>query len=984
MKKTLSILVVGLFVLSFFGAVATPELNIENSSIKNETVTLSEPTIIDQKEFVTIEMEEATQLMESGKPMIPVYAETFMFPAGTIIEETTVNIDYDTIQLDSKIQPAPVPVALSTEEVMFEEGLYKEFDGTVYSSSEFYPSETHEVRYLMGINEGEQVIYVNVRCYAQYSPADDFIKIPNSIEYTIRYTEPEKPLISQSTYDLLIITNEKFEDEMLRLKAHKENIGTRTRVVIADTIIESEPELVIGNKKWTAVSGEDWEKVKLYIANERLSNGVQYVLFAGGRKGQTDEYWIPAFHSQNFDGAVDADGVPYDPTYTSDLYFADLFETDQYGFFLFSTWDPNKDGQYAVGPYYPNYDQYIDFVPDIYFGRIPLRYSWEAEFVVDKIIQYETMPAEPQWFKRAVLLGGDTSPYERYPDYATPGIYEGEIICDVTAGYMQNVGWETYKMYMSEEGDHQLNDGQEGSASDEIAEELKTRGAGWLQAQSHANPAVMGNHPMDCICFIYYFTIMDMHMFTSNGKYPFMVLDGCTNAHWDATMQYLFDAGGMDFPGSGGLKWVPTDITSWMVLRENGGALGAIGNTALGYGYLNEYCIQGLGGWVSPRFAHAYAIQGRETTGKIWAQGITDYINNFPVWTDEVQRKTIEERGYFGDPSVKLGGGGVALETEENIEENDDNELEYIPASTVDTPIWNVGDSWTYNLNNIDFNMHEVEGRGIDLKLSTGTLKLEVVEVLANTYVTSIRGDDVNVAFELYFDSYSDEAEDIAIPPINIEDLKLTGKIYWEKGTLSIERIELSMNIDIMDNLEGVPIDLPRIVHFLSRYISIPADVEITIDFDNPYPLFQFPLVEGNEWSIPEGVATINIGGSVQSIWLRLLNFINRFIPLLPPELAKHLPNIDIAALLEDFGIPSVMEIEIPEITEIMRKAPFEVSGQEMVNVPAGTYSATRILIMGGVGNMYYSDQVNNFVRIYSPASEFLPPITNINLELIN
>ena len=145
----------------------------------------------------------------------------------------------------------------------------------------------------------------------------------------------------------------------------------------------------------------------------------------------------------------------------------------------------------------------------------------------------------------------------------------------------------------------------------------------------------------------------------------------------------------------------------------------------------------------------------------------------------------------------------------------------------------------------------------------------------------------------------------------------------------------------------------------------------------------QFPLVEGKEWRLPEGNATVTIGGFVESIWLRILHTMNYIVPLVPDDFAQYLPTVDIVDVLQHYGIPPVMDINIPYVEDILRKAPFEVSGQETVTIGAGSFNATRIVVLGGVGNIYYSDEVKNFVQMNSPASEFLPVITNINLELI-
>ena len=74
-------------------------------------------------------------------------------------------------------------------------------------------------------------------------------------------------------------------------------------------------------------------------------------------------------------------------------------------------------------------------------------------------------------------------------------------------------------------------------------------------------------------------------------------------------------------------------------------------------------------------------------------QTITDYINNFPVQTDMVDRKTIDERALIGDPSLKLADVNPSLSGP-----NEDNDEDTpVSFSGIDVPVWQVGDTWTYN-----------------------------------------------------------------------------------------------------------------------------------------------------------------------------------------------------------------------------------------------------------------------------------------------
>jgi hypothetical protein len=966
-NKIIPVVVISLLIINGLGAVAYNGEDNKTLLTRNEHFTIAQPEIgkLQENEFITIEIEDTTQLMSTGKPMIPVVVKTLKLPVGSIIEETNVDIEYQPMNLEYKIQPSPAPTVLTTESLTFDEDHYDIYNEAIYESSELYPAEPYTVRYGVGLDSGELVTYVNIRCNAQYAPANDLINIPSKIDITVDYTTPDTSPIGESEYELLIITHEKFEDEMLRLKNHKDSIGVGTTVVTVDEI-------------YTAYSGvAEWEEVKMFIADMVENQGYTNVILAGGHMGQTEEYWVPEFRSLNFDGAYSGSGVPYDPDYCSDLYFADLFEYDNKGNPMFSSWDTNEDGIYAKGPRTFGRDD-PDYYPDVALGRIPFRYSWEAKAVVDKIITYETVPMEDTWFNKVILCGGDTSPEERYgTGSVTRGIYEGELICDETAKYMASAGFDPIKLYTSPAGDHQLNEGEDGDGSDEVSYYMNN-GCSWVNMQGHASPLVIGNHVEDREDFIYYYTMLDMIQFDSDGKYPFMVVDGCHNAQYDVTLQQAINAGGLNYDRVGFSEYLPTDIGSWMVLREDGGGIALIGNTALGYGYLDRACTLGLGGWMSPRWSHAYAEQGKEYFGEIWVQGLTDYINNFPVWTDDVDRKILEERSLLGDPSIRFGGMGIVPGTGE-----DPDVPEYNPAQRSNAPEWVLGDSWTYKVHDIEFTMQELDDRGIDLSLSTGNIKLEVVDVTASSYVTDISCDNIAADIEFYFNSYTENETEINIPPVSLKNVALQGQIVWEQSSLAIRDVDISLIFDVIDNIEGLPIELPSFVYQLLPYMSIPVQVDLSIDFDDAFPLFDFPLEEGDEWGIPEGQGVIMIDGSVSSPWLRLVKIVNRFVPLIPQNIARHLPNIDISELLDDMGIPPVIDLELSEMREILRKTWFTVAGEETVNVEAGTYTATRIKIAGGVGNLYYSDEAKTFVQLYCPTNDLLPAINNINIELV-
>jgi len=956
--KIVVLLIVGIFIVSstsgILGAIDDDDnvLNNDISAKKEFSMSLSKPIFIEEGDFIKVSLEEQTSFnLKYGRPMLPMVTKTFTFPLGTELNDISVQINQESYTLEKQITPSPKPQPLM--EINKDDLNNNPSNNYMDDMPELYPENAYEIKTGAGLDGDEHVLIVNVRCYTQYKQSENKLIVPENIDIDIDYNPESQPIFDEDVYDMLIITHEKFETQMQDLVDHKNNMGIKTIMTTVDEIYDE-------------YDGEDdWEDLKLYIADAIENWGITYLLLAGGHKGQTHEWYVPEFRSSNYDDNGMGD---MDLTYSCDLYFADVFDANQYGKPVFDNWDTNENGVYAEGPFYNDFD-IPDFYPDVYVGRLPIRFSWEADIVVDKIITYETS-ADDSWFKKAVFAAGDTSPRERYGDVAKLGIYEGELTCDNHAQYLENAGFETIKCYTSENGDIQVDD-------DEIVADVISDGCGWVNMQMHANPAVGGNHVMDTEAFIYFYTILDIIKFDNEEKLPFMVNDGCHNAQFDVTMQDIIDNGGINYPEAGWLEWVPHDGSSWFLVEGGGGAIGVIGNTALGYGYLNEGYETGLGGWIMPRFAHAYAVQGREYAGSIWGQGITDYINNFDINNDEVQRKTIEERALLGDPSLKLGGYGMALSDAEE-EENEKTTSSF----SVDAPVWQNGMSWTYDIDDLDIYFSETEGRTIELKLDTDDFTLDVTDVTQNEYVTEFETKNANIEIYLDFDYYI-EGEDPIKTSIQLQNVNLAGQIVFDKD-LAIKNFDIDINFDLTENIGGLPIEiqLTPLIETILSYISIPADITVQSEFDPAYPLFDFPFETGKTWGMPATDLTFRIDGEIDSIWLKVLNILNKFLNIIPPEFAKYLPVIDIGEMLQDLGIPSLINMELPEIEELLRKPIFESSEEAIVNTNAGAYNSYKLRVLQGVGELYYAPSVKNFVKLYTPLNEYIPVIQSIEMQL--
>jgi hypothetical protein len=596
------------------------------------TISVSEPIFRYKGEYVTINFKESDSLLlQAGKPVLPVFIKTLTFPCCTEIVDVKVDLKSREYILNRKIQPAPKPVFNSESSPLV-------MDESTYTSSNFYPAKAHTFSLGIGLKGEDHVLYLNIYCYPQYSPAKNLIRVPTKISIQVVYIPSRASIVSTRYYDMLIITDEKFALQLQRLVEHKNSIGIRTVLETTQSI-------------YPKYNGRDEaEDIKLRIKDAIEQWGIKYVLLAGGRKGQTFEWYIPERRSNNDDGSG------YESGYSSDLYFADIYRYRPGGP-IFEDWDSNRNGVFAEFYGGIALDK-IDYYPDVWVGRIPLRYSWEVDVVVNKIIEYER--GNNSWFKRALVVSGDTSPPAR--GQVRKGIYEGELSTAITAKLLESVGFEVKKLWTS--------DGTFTCKEDVIL--AVSEGHGFIHFEGHGNAASWGNFLPDAEKepeeFVYGFGLLDMRKFKNGDRLPIVMIGGCHNAQFNVTMQYLIEGlkeYGFEYLYSKEFakkEWVPTDTCSWFLLEEGGGAIASIGNTGLGYGYINEYCTEGLGGWINPRFFHAYAKQNKHILGEAHGQAIIDYINRKGsliegVNVDSIDRKTIEEWALIGDPSLRIGGG---------------------------------------------------------------------------------------------------------------------------------------------------------------------------------------------------------------------------------------------------------------------------------------------------------------------------------------
>ena len=401
--------------------------------------------------------------------------------------------------------------------------------------------------------------------------------------------------INHKGYDFIIITPADFSNELQPLVTHKEQHAITTKIVTLDDIYDSVYFPVQGR--------DDAEKIKYFIKNVYDSWNVPYVLFVGGRA------LIPLRRCSN----IPQEDVPID--FTSELYYADIYDTDG----NFSSWDSDNDS--IFGEWYNRSkaeDTQQDLTPEIGLGRLPCYKTSEVRAIVNKIIQYESTPADPSSFHTMVVAGGET-----FVEY--PGL-EGEIMTQNALDIM--TGFNPVKLWYS--------NGNLGLLGLSIVRAIN-KGCGFLYLAGHGNTYVwVTSNPEGKTASM--FSILNVPLLRNWGQYPVCILSGCHVC-----------------------KIEKSSCLGWQLTKnQKNGAIATIGPTNVGYlGF--EYNGGGMD-LLELQFFREY-INGTTTIGDIWRQTLIHFLDMYPIdWNlpagenCAIDAKMVQEWILIGDPTLKIGG----------------------------------------------------------------------------------------------------------------------------------------------------------------------------------------------------------------------------------------------------------------------------------------------------------------------------------------
>ncbi len=459
------------------------------------------------------------------------------------------------------------------------------------------------------------------------------------------------PLESEP-FQLLIITDSDFVDELAPLKSHKDASGIATRIYSWQDL----------DSRYAGQGRDQPERLKMAIADFRRNNFISYVMLVG------DSDMLPVRYCKTYDPSSWGNG--YTP---SDLYYADLFKWHG----GFDNGDADNDGRFCelqFGVYTTkgsdiNLDQ-MDLYPDVAVGRVPASNATEVQTYVSKVISYEYLAYQAAWADRALLIvpGYLNEDGVTYDDYPTAWETSEKV-----ATNLAGAGIASTKLYDSRISDLTATGISQPTASN-ISNALNS-GVGLVSFAGHggrtnwwdmffnANVDALNNDltlpvvfaaACDTARFHFGSTFLrtDSTVFNINSACP--EYDGAHRC-WPVNP----DAAEVPEPRAiqrlGAANYDVDSLAERFLVQNDGGAIAYIGSytgSQTGAEILDHY------------FYQRYAWSSAPVLGPLWNWALKDYIlqDGFanqpgaPDWVPAAMYQHIFKMQLYGDPSLRLAG----------------------------------------------------------------------------------------------------------------------------------------------------------------------------------------------------------------------------------------------------------------------------------------------------------------------------------------
>ncbi|HIH29107.1 MAG TPA: hypothetical protein HA260_04825 [Thermoplasmata archaeon] len=631
MKKILTIVLVGILIVSGLGTVAfatstTHQTPIITSTQSTAVLFSAPPTIDDKDGFIQIELSGATtKLLEANKPVVPIYVKTYEIPFGsTNIQVICSQKDINTMVLSKEVIPAVVaPLSKMTETTQYTK------DPSVYDSTQWYPENWYSYDLGAGRNQNDkQVTFVKVICYpVRYSPVNQLVDYATGFDITVTYTTPTTPRTVDTTYDLVIIAPASFESILQPLIDFKNSKGMATTFKSMEDILAE-------------YQGTDQpEQVKKFILDAYETWNITYVMLAGGLKSHVyakdkdtisagwKAWWVPVRYVS----------IPQDEDEgcLCDLYYGCLYNATG----EFDSWDSNGDGIFAAWNMWGYGNDVFDLYPEVYVSRLAVVNKMELKHVVKKILTYEgTGPSEKPWYNTFVGVGGRTFAYYQ-------GQPDGEYLCQLAYNYTKLTIPELTltKVFTTNRDIGGLVPNKK-----DISKAFSA-GAGFINFEGHGSPSRWDTNWFD-IDERTGITIVNFWRIQNKDMQPVVVVGGCHNAMYNISMiPAMLDKNGTTHFGYG---YPIFNCFCWdMIVKPLGGAIGSTGCTGYGFGSGSDPVT--LSGELEMNFFYEIG-NGSTNLAQAHSRAIQKYITEESIGRSDAF--CITNWAVLGDPSLRFGG----------------------------------------------------------------------------------------------------------------------------------------------------------------------------------------------------------------------------------------------------------------------------------------------------------------------------------------
>jgi hypothetical protein len=299
----------------------------------------------------------------------------------------------------------------------------------------------------------------------------------------------------------------------------------------------------------------------------------------------------------------------------------------------------------------------------------------------------------------------------------------------------------------------------------------------------------------------------------------------------------------------------------------------------------------------------------------------------------------------------------------------------------VDVPIWEVGDRWIFRVGRINAEFLS-DNLSMQFETERYNVTFEVVDDYGDYYKTTIESK-TPCDFDML---------------VNFGDglINISGNFLRDtEGVVIINKSNIGINEAHFHVYGKSDVTIWEQPYFkwwpfkIGPIKGIRGHNYLDVNFTNTFAMLNFPLDIGLIYPLPEN--NFSITGRVESFFLKFVSWFNNRIrdnggPWRPGP--KNLSDLIAELLPPDdpvLRIDNVLQKLNLSNTFHMIKIPgaFFCTGIENITVPAGTYEAYNVSIVGGLANIYYAPDAGNFIKFSGNFQNIFPSLREMDIVLM-